>query len=746
MRREIDRRFSWPRRTVLTAVVTVALSVVGAAPALATPPSALPSGWQLVSFAGVSVQVPASWPIYDLRVDPARCVRMDAHAVFLGTQGANASCPAHLTGKTEAAQIHVVDPHGPGALGATQSTVINGQPLRTDPHFSQASSLTDVFDSAGVQVDLPYRDDPALARRIESSLRVSGRVSPATPPRGGAPLAIPSAVPQGFVQGQGFDACSAPSVGTMQAWLASPYRSVGVYIGGANRACPQPNLTAAWITAVEGQGWHPFPIYVGLQAPCVLQRNNSFIDPAAAANQGTQAADDAVNQAGSLGLTAGTTIYDDMEAYGAGCTGTVLTFLNSYTNELHNRGYTSGLYESASNFSDVANGAISKPDQIFYANWDNRATTAGDPFISDSAWNQHQRIHQYRGGHEETWGGALIGIDNDQLDATLDNGALPVAAPVRVATVSSGPGRLDAFVKGPQGHLYHRGFDGTGWGGWDNLDGDVQSYPAAVSAEPGRLDVFVKGPQGHLYHRGFDGTSWSGWDNLGGDIQSEPAATSSGPGHVDVFVKGPQGHLYHLGFDYRTNGWGGWDNLQGDVESNPAATSSGTGRLDAFVKGPDGHLYHMGFDGTAWGGWDNLEGDIQSDPAVTSSGPGRLDAFVKGPQGHLYHRGFDGTSWGGWDNLEGDVQSDPAATSSGTGHADVFVKGPQGHLYHRGFDGTSWSGWDILDGDVQSDPAATSSGPGRLDAFVRGPQGHLYHRGFDGTGWGGWDVLDGDVR
>ncbi|NEA48743.1 glycoside hydrolase domain-containing protein, partial [Streptomyces sp. SID10815] len=49
-------------------------------------------------------------------------------------------------------------------------------------------------------------------------------------------------------QGKGFDTCAAPGPSTMTAWkTASPYSAVGVYIGGVNRGCAQPNLTAEWV-------------------------------------------------------------------------------------------------------------------------------------------------------------------------------------------------------------------------------------------------------------------------------------------------------------------------------------------------------------------------------------------------------------------------------------------------------------------------------------------------------------------
>ncbi|HEY7045495.1 MAG TPA: glycoside hydrolase domain-containing protein, partial [Nocardioidaceae bacterium] len=86
--------------------------------------------------------------------------------------------------------------------------------------------------------------------------------------------ARPVRVPGNF-EGVGFDVCSAPDQATMDALRTeSPYWGVGVYIGGANRTCDQPELTAAWIHTQHARGWHIFPIFIGLQAP-VLHRGTS---------------------------------------------------------------------------------------------------------------------------------------------------------------------------------------------------------------------------------------------------------------------------------------------------------------------------------------------------------------------------------------------------------------------------------------------------------------------------------------
>ncbi|HEX4787450.1 MAG TPA: glycoside hydrolase domain-containing protein, partial [Actinospica sp.] len=113
----------------------------------------------------------------------------------------------------------------------------------------------------------------------------------------------------------GFDTCSAPAASTMQAWYAeSAYRAVGIYIGGRNRACLGGNLTSSWVSTVSAQGWGLFPVYVGLQAPCVIEKGMALMQSAQAAQEGAAEADDAATQAASYGLAKGSPVYFDLEA------------------------------------------------------------------------------------------------------------------------------------------------------------------------------------------------------------------------------------------------------------------------------------------------------------------------------------------------------------------------------------------------------------------------------------------------
>ena len=67
----------------------------------------------------------------------------------------------------------------------------------------------------------------------------------------------------------------------MNAWrTSSPYGAIGIYLGGANMGCSQPNLTPGWVSTQASAGWHFFLLYVGPQAPgssctsCSMRRSS----------------------------------------------------------------------------------------------------------------------------------------------------------------------------------------------------------------------------------------------------------------------------------------------------------------------------------------------------------------------------------------------------------------------------------------------------------------------------------------
>ena len=253
--------------------------------------------------------------------------------------------------------------------------------------------------------------------------------------------------------GYGFDACTAPSTNALQAWSASPYRAVGIYLGGVNRACADGNLSPAWVSTAVSMGWSLLPLYVGLQAPCVgatrLQRISST--QATAVAQGRAAADDAARLAGGFGLPAGSPIYFDMEGYkttDTACTKAVQSFVTGWVTELRTLAFVPGVYGSAaSTIRDVSTLGSALPDVVWIANWNGVESVFGDPYVSDTLWPTHQRIHQYRGGHRETWGGVTINIDSSYVDAAVVGNAAPPPPPPPeppAGSVGSGDGKATA--------------------------------------------------------------------------------------------------------------------------------------------------------------------------------------------------------------------------------------------------------------------------------------------------------------
>lgn len=254
------------------------------------------------------------------------------------------------------------------------------------------------------------------------------------------PALLASAAPwhaTALYAGPGFDTCSAPSTTTMQTWLASPYRAVGIYIGGVNRACPDGNLSVSWTTSVVASGWNLLPLYVGLQAPCVSQAGLALINPSTATADGSASAEDAVARATVFGLSVGSPIYFDMEGYktnSPACTQAVQSFLVGWVAGLRSRGYLAGVYGSAaSTIRDLipsAGDPATGPDAVWIADWNGQTGVFGDPYVADTYWPNHQRIHQYRGGHHETYAGVTVNIDSNAVDGpVVGPGSVPPPAP-----------------------------------------------------------------------------------------------------------------------------------------------------------------------------------------------------------------------------------------------------------------------------------------------------------------------------
>jgi hypothetical protein len=375
------------------AAVTAGLSP---AAALAATPS---SAAKTVTYLGYKFTVPASWSIVHVSAASSTCVNFDRHAIYLGVPGQNQKCASGLHGTTEAVLVQPAAKRASGTSAAQdaidrQITVVTPKIEVTATYDTNRALVTRVLTSASL---------PTTSRTGTRSNAARSLMAPAA-----ATAALAASATE--YTGKGFDACAAPSSAVMSAWKASPYRAVGVYIGGADRACSQPNLTAAWVSAQSKAGWHFIPTYLGPQA-----ESGQLSSPA---SQAVAAAKDAVTKAKALGFGPGNLIYYDMEAFPSGQETNVLNFLSAWTKQIHAEGYKSGVYSSsASGIVDLSRNAskYTMPDAIWDALWNGAANTA-DPAIPANHWDHKQRAHQYVGGANQTFGGHTVNIDEDYLN------------------------------------------------------------------------------------------------------------------------------------------------------------------------------------------------------------------------------------------------------------------------------------------------------------------------------------------
>jgi hypothetical protein len=316
---------------------------------------------------------------------------------------APAGAPQTAQTKTAPAQ-----PGGGGAGQGTDRSELNAAPP-TEPAANTGSAKTSSTSTSWQGVP---------------SHRPAQNAQPVTTPKPASPKAAPakksarkpaSRPVVAWKPVSGFDACTAPPLATMSVYR-SDYAAIGIYLGGPNAACSQPNLSTGWVKAVRAGHWGLLPTYVGPQAPCWAGTGSKIV-PSRAAAQGAADGVIAVEYARSVGLGKGTPIYDDMEAFaGAGsCTTAVLDYLGAWDRRVAADGYLTGVYSSLdSGVDDIEIAAAARtagftaPDAVWVALWDNKAT-----LNAGLRWVPSDRSKQYSGNMNATVGGITLNIDKD---------------------------------------------------------------------------------------------------------------------------------------------------------------------------------------------------------------------------------------------------------------------------------------------------------------------------------------------
>lgn len=277
--------------------------------------------------------------------------------------------------------------------------------------------------------------------------------------------------------------------------------------------------------------------------------------------------------------------------------------------------------------------------------------------------------------------------------------------------------------------------------------------PAVGMSADGRLEVFMTGNDGELYHiwqQAFDNDkSWSGWFSHGNPrfstLLGTPVVRSYiGNDTVELYVAGTDNTFYGINQTVPNNGWTAWQQLSlppgvaltGQIE---VGTRIGT-RRSIFVVGINGVIYHQqDYDRS----WLSFGGAFLYAPTMALSADGRQELFAVGKNGVLYHRyetvvSYEletwTTQWLSHGTPPGTLLTGkPAMAANADGRLELFVAGTDGNLYQIAQTAPSngWTNWSAFGAPagvkLASSPAVKASNDGRLELFVVGDDGALYH-------------------
>ena len=283
------------------------------------------------------------------------------------------------------------------------------------------------------------------------------------------------------------------------------------------------------------------------------------------------------------------------------------------------------------------------------------------------------------------------------------------------------------------GNLFHiwQTEPNDGWSGWDNLwrpdPPQLIGYPVVVKNASGRLEVFVMGDDGNLYHI-FQAPSWTSWESLGNaaGVAGTPAAVLDSRGQLRVFTIGTDSNLYYR-VQTANDQWLEWVSLGNPgvpLELNPGKSQlvqlNANGQLEAFAVGNDGNFYHIRE--TTPGGWSAWK-NLGNPPTVIGfrttgrNADGRLVVFIVGDPNV---GGGDGRLWYTWQTtpngefeagwaplgspgiVEWALVSTPAVGTNADGRLEIFAVAQSldringvFHIWQTDFLG-GWSSWDPL--------------------------------------------------
>ncbi len=322
-------------------------------------------------------------------------------------------------------------------------------------------------------------------------------------------------------------------------------------------------------------------------------------------------------------------------------------------------------------------------------------------------------------------------------------GVGPLAGPtysgpslINPACASWGPDRVDCFIVGNDGRMYHT---------WSDMasSGDTRDF-APWNAEPGALSA-------------------------GFDLSAGIGVTAWGPGRLDIMAITRDGRVAHRYWDGSSWQPGNWEDLGrpgAATVSEIGCASWGVNRIDCFARGNDGHIYQVRWDGVSWIWVDmgpvptGVVGDSGSlGVGASAYQPNLLYLVVAAVDGNVYHRKWNGVVWSPWAG-GGKPPSNANLMSVSCQAGVIYVMDcafldVNGRTWHRSYyEGESrWLDWHYLGPETVFNAyyaggigySKVVGDYGAMYVMVHGADGKVYlgfGRGSTSTfDWHGWSSL-----
>ncbi len=221
--------------------------------------------------------------------------------------------------------------------------------------------------------------------------------------------------------------------------------------------------------------------------------------------------------------------------------------------------------------------------------------------------------------------------------------------------------RLAVYARGTDGQLWQcwqRDF--FTWSNWQPMGVAAVGTPVAAYQQidgGGKLQLFVRSPDGNLMVArqtvAADSTSWTGFSRVTGPVTAEPDLYESTDRRVEVFfpsVNGEMPHIFQLDM-WNPDAWSQAGSFAGILDTKPAAIRNVDGRLEVFHIGRDKRIHSVWQErpNERWAGWTpgplaNLTGF----PCVGINPDGRLEVFAVDDAHNLVHMWQQARAAGPW--------------------------------------------------------------------------------------------------